>query len=232
MAGSAVQPASGGIALAGSNTAVSVDSPEAVLASLATGERRVGNAMVVGSRAAFAAGMMFLAAVAGGYVSVRNRALEGGVRSEETGKLPTFFTSDMKFNNYGAVTTMLSVVFASLAIEYAIVALKAGQKKWATGAHALAVLTNIAGINLAWGLGRNMGFGVADSSYAVLVLALIAVAIGFMLVALVATVISWSRIIVGQATAVQPLHVRNASWFVHLGTVAWCVAWATIYLYK
>lgn len=183
-------------------------------------DARNGSATLVGVVCAVAAGAMFMAAVAGSYVSVRN-----SVGAD-------FVPSAMKFNNYGAVTGFFSALFAAVAMEYAVVATRAGQKTWASAAHGLALLTMAAAANLAWSLGRSLGFGVNESSYATLVVAVIAAAVFLMLVAMVAIVVSESRLLVGHANERHWLPVRSAAWLVHLGLAGWTCAWATIYLYK
>lgn len=194
---------------------------ESAIAEVAASDARAGSAMFVGVICAVAAGAMLMATVAGTYISVRNSA--GG---------PAFVPTEMKFNNYGAVTGFLSALFASVAMEYAVVATRAGQKTWSSAAHGLAILTMAGAVNLAWSIGRNLGFGVNESSYATVTYAVIAAAVGLMLISIIGAVISWSRVLVGQANARNWLPVRSGAWMVHLGMAAWACAWATIYLYK
>ncbi len=194
--------------------------PAAGSATDAAQEARDGSATFVGVLVAVAAGAMFMAAVAGSYVSIRN--------SVGTGFVPR----EMKFNNYGAVTGFFSALFASVAMEYGIVATRAGQKTWASAAHGLALLTMGGAANLGWSLGRNLGFGVNASSYATLVIAVIAAALFLMVVAMIAIAVSLSRVLVGHTNQRHWLPVRSATWLVHLGLAGWTCAWATIYLYK
>jgi heme/copper-type cytochrome/quinol oxidase subunit 3 len=182
---------------------------------------RAGSATLVGVWCFVVGGALFMATVAGSYVSVRNGA--GG---------PAFVPSEMTFNNYGAVTGFFSALFASVAMEYAVVATRAGQKTWSSAAHGLAILTMAGAANLAWSIGRNLGLGVADSSYAAVTYGVIAAAVGLMLVAIIGAVISLSRVLVGHATSANWLPVRGGALLVHLGMAAWACAWATIYLYK
>jgi hypothetical protein len=185
--------------------------------------RRDGSAMIVAVACAVVIGTMFMAAVAGNYISVRSRA-GGAVWWQGTAK--------MKFNNYGAVTGFLSAAFASVAMEYAVVSTRAGIKKWSSAAHGLAVLTMLAAINLAWSIGRTLGFGVNDTSYATAVYTVIAAAVIVMAVSLVGIITSWTRVLSGQASDTNWLPVRCGAWMAHLGMAAWATAWATIFLYK
>lgn len=161
--------------------------------------------------------LMVMAALFASYLNVRglaNRWPPKGVRVD----------------NYLGTTLFLTLVLSVITAEWAVFALRRGNRRQALSASALTVGLGAAFINLLWYAGTQLHYGPADNSYAVLVYAqliaagvIAAIGIGFMLVAL-------ARTAGDQVTAGNPALLRAAVWHWHVVTAAWTLAFLAIYV--
>lgn len=133
-------------------------------------------------------------------------------------------------DNYLGTTLFLTTALSMITAEWAVYALRHGNRRQSLSALALTVGLGAAFINLLWYVGTQLHFGPADNSYAVVVYALLiavgiiaAVGVGFLLVAL-------TRTVGGQVTASEPELLRAAAWHWHIVTVAWMLAFLALYL--
>jgi heme/copper-type cytochrome/quinol oxidase subunit 3 len=161
--------------------------------------------------------LMVVAALVAAYLNVRGLA----------GRWPP---KTVHVDNYLGTTLFLTLVLSIITIEWAVYALRRGNRRQALSATTVTIGLGVAFVNLLWYVGTQLHFGPADSTYAVLVYAqliavgvIAAIGIGFLLVAL-------SRTIGGQVTAGQPAVLRAAAWHWHVVTGAWTLAFLAIYV--
>lgn len=181
---------------------------------------RAGHPALVGTLALVGSGAMLIAGLAAAYLSVRNA------------NQSDFVPEDMKFNNYASLLTFFTLAIGSMGAEWALTAMRNGQRRYATMGWGLAAFMAVAGLNGIWFLGRQLGLGVADTPYAAIVYALF-VAAGLVAALGVGTsLLALARTEGGQISAERPYLGRASAWVVHLGTLAWLTAYALVYLYK
>ena len=167
-----------------------------------------------------AGGAMFIAGLCGAYVAVRTGVGKG------------FVPTTMKFNNYAAVMILVTAAIASFAVEWALVALKVGQRRWVSGGYGLAALMGVAAMNLVWLIGARLGIAVNENVYATLVYALLAAAMLFLAVSVVACLTSLALSLGGHSSSQNTRPARAANCLVHLATLGWLAVFALIFLYK
>lgn len=171
-----------------------------------------------------ALGCSALAAVGGmvaAYLSLRS-----GLRSEGGAWPPT----GTEFDNYLASTLMITVLLASLLVEWAAHAVRRdfrGQALFGFGA-ATGVATAFV-VGLAYLLDQ-LPFGPAESPYAASVYALVGVAFLIGLVGTGALLIGWLRAIGHQLTTANLTALRSVTLTWHIATVAWIAAFYTVYV--
>jgi hypothetical protein len=188
-----------------------------------TARRQSGNSAVLGSLLVAAAGLVFMGALCGSYVSVRNFI---GIGKDG------FIPSTMKFNNYTGVMTLMSALGASLAAEWALISAKVLQRRWALAGYGLAGLLQLGAANAAWFIGSGSALVAADSSYATLFYAIIACTVGLLMLGFVATVVALFRTMGGQIWGSDFLLGRASNVLIHLGTAAAAAMFFLIFTYK
>lgn len=181
---------------------------------------RAGHPALVGTLALVGSGAMLVAGLAAAYLSVRNA------------NRADFVPDEMKFNNYGGLVTLATVGIASMGAEWAMTAVRNGQRRYGTMGWGLAAVMGLAGMNGIWFIGRQLALGVADSPYATIVYGLFAVAGLAVALGVGASLLALARTEGGHISAERPYLGRASAWVVHLGTLAWLTAFALVYLYK
>jgi hypothetical protein len=187
-----------------------------------TGMRRqTGNAGQLGALLAVAAGVMFVATLAGAYVSVRNWI-----------GIPEFIPSGLKFDNYAGFMTMVCALAASLAAEWALASSRLNQRRWGTAGYGLAAFFLLAGMNVVWFIGQRSELAVSETAYAVLFYAVWAAVMGLLIVGFAAAMASLFRVLAGHSVGDNVLIGRAGNWFIHLAAAAATTAFFLIYTYK
>jgi heme/copper-type cytochrome/quinol oxidase subunit 3 len=137
---------------------------------------------------------------------------------------------DVSLDNYLGTVALITVGMSVITAEWAVYALRRGNRRQTLGALGLTVGLGAAFVNLIWYTGTQLHFGPADHSYAVLVYALLitvgavaALGIGYLLVALV-------RTLGGQVTSGDPELVRGAAFHWHVVATAWLLAFMALYV--
>ena len=184
------------------------------------GRLRAGSPALVGAMCFAGATAMFMAGLAGAYLSVRNS------------NRGSFLPPEMKFNNYAAVLAAMSMLIASIGAGWALHATRFTHRRWMSMGFALAAFMGIASLNLVWTIGAGLTFGVAEHPYAVVVYTLLGAAVVVLAISVGSSLLAVTRCLGGQITAEQPQLGRAAAWVVHIATITWIVVFALIYLYK
>ncbi len=180
---------------------------------------------LVASLAGVVAVVMAAAALGGAYATTRY-----SIRRANPGE--PFFPSSMKFNNYAAFIVFFTLILASLAIGWGVTSLRVGNRRWAGAGFGIAILTDLAALNIMWFIGSGWE-AAADAlpwwlhTYALLSIAMIAGA-----VALVAAGLGLARVVTAQATPEQPHAAIAAAWMQHGALGVWVIVYLLIFLYK
>ena len=182
---------------------------------------RAGHSAVVGASIMATAGGVAMAALGSFYVALRKGAAADYLSS-----------TGMKFNNYSAVIIVFTLLLASGAAGWGVIAARLGNRRWGATGFGLAVLFDLAALNLLWDIGQRLNVGVKDLPattmvYTLLVAAGIALSIGAAssLCGLVST-------LGGHANPSTRYHALAASIGQHFATVAWLVPFVAIFLKK
>jgi cytochrome c oxidase subunit 3 len=135
-------------------------------------------------------------------------------------------------SNYNGTMLVLTMLMSSATVEWGVWAARRRQRNQAVAGLALTVGLGLAFLNLLWFAGRGIGFGPAESPYAVIFFAMlgtvgVAVAVG------IAVVIATGARVLGQQVEGDDVEVaRAAGYFWQFLVLAWIVVYATIWLFS
>jgi heme/copper-type cytochrome/quinol oxidase subunit 3 len=181
---------------------------------------RAGSPALTGAITAYAGVAMFMTALCGTYLSVRNSSGDG-------------FLDKAVFNNYVAFMVTVTFALASVASGWAVASMRIGHRRWSSSGFGLAAFLNLAAANLIWFIVKDLKFvSIGSPGYGVIVYGLfigaaVTTAIGFF-----ASVSGLLRALGGQATAAQPHYGVLAMWGQHLAGAAWIAVYGCVYLLK
>ncbi len=191
--------------------------PTTMLGLPPAGRGRPVNLLSVTTLLAGVAELMLVGALVAAYLNVRALAQHWPAEGAE-------------LDNYLGTTATITLALSMVTAEWAVYALRMGNRRQALSALTLTAGLGAAFINLLWYVGTQLHFGPADHSYAVLVYALLiavgvvaAIGIGFLLVAV-------ARTVGGQVSAGDPAVVRAAAWHWHVVTTAWLLVFLALYI--
>lgn len=135
-------------------------------------------------------------------------------------------------DNYSAVMVTISLLMASVAIEWAVHAIRNEERKISWVALGIAIGLALAAANSLWYLASRLPFGVATHAYGTIAYTMfvvsglaLAVAIGFLL-------FTFFRVIGGQADHPTAELPRAMAWFWHSVVLAWFGVFFTLYLFN
>jgi cytochrome c oxidase subunit III len=186
--------------------------------ALPRGDRgRPTNGLSVATLLAGVAELMVVGALVAGYLNVRGLA-------------DRWPPKGVSLDNYLGTTLTITMGLTIITAEWAVYALRRGNRRQSLGALTLTGGLGLAFVNLLWYLGTQLHFGPADHSYGALAYALLIVVgviavggIGFLIVAL-------TRTMGDQATASDPSLVRAAAWHWHVVSAAWLLVFTALFL--
>jgi heme/copper-type cytochrome/quinol oxidase subunit 3 len=182
---------------------------------------QTGNAAQLGALLALAAGVMFVATLAGAYVSVRNWI-----------GLKDFIPGGLKFDNFAGFMTMVSGLAASLSAHWALTSAKLKQRRWATAGYGLSMLFLVAAMNSLWFIGQKTKLVASESPYAITFYGFIS-GVGICLViGLIAALVNLIRVQAGHIDGEDRLIGKAGNWLVHLAAAAAVTNFFLIYTYK
>lgn len=149
---------------------------------------------------------------------------------ELRGVAATWPPEKVALDNYLGTTLFLTALLSSFTVEWAPYAIKRGNQRQTLWALAISLGLGLAFLNLLWYVGSQLGFGIADSGYAVIVYAgIIAMGIqvvlglGYLLIALVRT--AGHQVVPGDHQL-----VRAAAWYWQWVNVSWLVLFTGFYI--
>ena len=124
------------------------------------------------------------------------------------------------------------MILASIAVGWGVAASRLGHRRWATTGFGLALLFDLASLNLVWDIGHHMGIGVDELGYTTLVYAMI-VGVGLAIViAGVTSIVGLVQVFGGHANPSTRYHALAASIGQHFAGVVWLVPFVAIFLKK
>jgi heme/copper-type cytochrome/quinol oxidase subunit 3 len=197
--------------------------PPAPLALPPAGRTRTPNALNLTVLMVVSGGLTLFAALIGAYAAV-------GHATAAAQWPPKGVSLDSYVGNMLTITALMSAV----TVEWASYAVKRDDPAQATWGLLLTGGFGLAFLDLLWFLGRKASFGPGDSKigpYAVVFFALI-VATGLIaLIGVVAVLLTLTRTLGRQMTAVNHEMVRAVAWYWDFVVVAWIAVFATIWLF-
>lgn len=166
-----------------------------------------------------AGGLMVMAALVGAYLALKSAT-------------PEWPPADTAFDNYTASTITLTVFMAMITVEWAAYAIRHDFRGQALFAFALTAVLAIAYLNGLAYIINGFEFGVGDSAYATVVhgLTLVPFLIGVLGVSAVALV--GFRAIGHQLSTHNYSLMRAAANAWHVASIAWVIAYYTVYITK
>ncbi len=180
---------------------------------------------LVAALAGVVAVVMSAAALGGAYATTRY-----SIRRSNPGE--SFFPSSMTFNNYAAFIVFFTLILASLAVGWGVTSLRVGNRRWAGAGFGIAVLTDLAALNIMWFIGNGWGAAANALPWWLHAYALLTIAIVAGVVALVSVGLGLARVVTAQATATQPHAALAAAWLQHAALAVWIIVYLLIFLYK
>jgi heme/copper-type cytochrome/quinol oxidase subunit 3 len=194
-----------------------VTAPATTLALPPGGRGRPTRLVTVATLLAGVAELMVVAALVASYLNVRALADRWPPRG-------------VHVDNYLGTTLTITLGLSVITAEWAVYALRRGNRRQALSAAAVTIGLGVAFVNLLWYVGTQLHFGPGDHSYGTLVYAqliavgvIAALGIGYLLVATF-------RTLGDQVTAGRPDVLRAAAWHWHVVTGAWLLAFLAIYV--
>jgi heme/copper-type cytochrome/quinol oxidase subunit 3 len=148
------------------------------------------------------------------------------------GAVEDFPPADLAPDNYTAVTLMITLAMVSAFAEWAVYALRQGERGHALMAYGLSLGLALAGGNALWYLASRFPFGAVDHLYGTLVYAMVAAVAAFLFLATGFLLFAFFRVLGGQADAPDSELPRAAAAFWHLAVVGYFGVFATLYLFN
>lgn len=182
---------------------------------------RAGHTGVVGALIAATAATMAMVALGGAYLAFR---YGNGVSFARD--------SGMKYNNYSAVIIVFTLILASGAAGWGVMAARLENRRSAATGFGLAALFDLAALNLLYSIGYQLGFSVDSSPHATMVYALFVaggIAIG---VGTLCSLAGLALSLGGHANASTKYQALAVSVGQHFAGLAWLVPFAAIFLKK
>jgi heme/copper-type cytochrome/quinol oxidase subunit 3 len=197
----------------------------AVSAVSATGpgaaRSRSGHTAVVGAMLMATAGLVSMMALGVFYIALRTGA--AGDYASSTG---------MKFNNYSAVTIVFTMLMASGAAGWGVAAARLGNRRWGATGFGLAILFDLAALNLLWDIGQKLNVGVAEFSATTIIYTLLVaggIAMGIGAVSSIGGLVS---VIGGHSSPATRYQALACSIGQHFAGLAWLVPFIAVFLKK
>jgi heme/copper-type cytochrome/quinol oxidase subunit 3 len=138
----------------------------------------------------------------------------------------------MQFNNYTAVTIVVTLVLASMAAGWGVTASRLNNRRHGATGFGLALVFDLAALNLLWSIGQGFAFGAKDSDYGTVVYTMViasglAIAIGA-----ASCVAGLALSFGGHANSNTRYQALAASVGQHFAGIAWLIPFMAIYLKK
>src|SRR3954454_7840540 len=135
-------------------------------------------------------------------------------------------------SNYPGTILTLTMLMASVTVEWGVYAARRHQRTQATTALVMMAAFGLAFLNLLWFFGRGLGFGVASSPFATLLYSMLAVSGIAVAVGTVVVVVATARVIGHQALGPEVEPARAAAWFWQAVAAAWIIVYYMVWISK
>jgi heme/copper-type cytochrome/quinol oxidase subunit 3 len=192
---------------------------DAMLALPSGADTRRPNLLGVAAMVAGVAGVMVFIGLAAAYFDVR--ALAG-----------TWPPKKVALDNYLGTTLTITLLMSSVTAEWALQAMRIGNRRQAMAALALTPGFGLAFLNLLWYLVTKLGFGPGSHAYGAIVYAFVAatvvnvlIGMGFLLVALL-------RTFGHQVGPGNQAVARAATAYWHFVVGGWFIAYVALYVFQ
>jgi heme/copper-type cytochrome/quinol oxidase subunit 3 len=184
------------------------------------GPSRAGHSMVMGAAIMATAGMMAMIGLGGAYLSLRYGQGSG------------FAKPATYFNNYAAVIIVFTLGLASLAAWWGVTASRLQNRRWGATGFGLAILFDVAALNLLWLIGYGLKFGVGQGDYQTIVYTLLLAAGIAMVIGIASSSAGLVVALGGHSNASTRYQALAASIGQHFAGLAWLIPFAAIFLKK
>lgn len=166
-----------------------------------------------------AGGLMLMAGLVGAYLALKSAT-------------PEWPPADTPFDNYTASTITLTVFMAMITVEWAAYAIRKDYRGQALFAFGLTAVLAIAYLNGLAYLINGFEFGVGDSAYATVVHALTIVPFLIGVLGISAVALVGFRAVGHQLSTDNYSLMRAAANAWHIASIAWVIAYYTVYITK
>jgi heme/copper-type cytochrome/quinol oxidase subunit 3 len=182
---------------------------------------RSGHTSVVGAMLMATAGLVAMMSLGVFYIALRFGA--DAKFASQTG---------MKFNNYSAVTIVFTMILASGAAGWAVAAARLGNRRHGATGFGLAVLFDLAALNLVWDIGQKLNVGVKDFPATTIVYTLLVAGGIAMVIGAASCVAGLVSVLGGHSNPSTRYQALAASIGQHFAGLAWLIPFVAIFLKK
>lgn len=189
--------------------------PAAAGSARAAGQAR--RTLNLGVIAIMAAGTTLIGGLIGAHLALKSAS-------------PHWIPKGVSFDNYTAVTLAVTVLMASVTVEWAAYGIRQGYRGQSLFAFALTFGLGIAYLNGLYYLIEQFKFGPGKTAYGTSVTALTVTAFVIGLIGLFSVVVTGLRALGHQVTEANPYLVRAAAWLWHFAAGAWIAVFYTVYI--
>lgn len=145
---------------------------------------------------------------------------------------PEWPLGEAELDNYLGSTLSITGLLSVLFIEWGFYAMRRGNRRQAMAGVSFALVVGVAFLNLLWYLFRELHFGVADSSYATIVYALLTAAAVNAAIGLVFLAVGLARALGRQVPGHDPELIRAAGWYWDYVIASWLVVFVALYMFQ
>ena len=143
-----------------------------------------------------------------------------------------FLPEETSFDNYTASTLVITALMAMVTVEWGLYGIRKGFRGQALFAFGITTLLGVAFLNALYYLITQLPFEAGSSPYAGVVTAMLVVAFGIAVIAVLGVLLTWLRAIGHQLTT-DNIHVGRAGALLwHVASVAWIAVYYTVYVTK
>lgn len=144
----------------------------------------------------------------------------------------SFLPKDVKFDNYTSSTLVITVLMASVMIEWAAYGIRKNFRGQSLFAYGITTMLGVAFLNALYYLIHKLPFSASSSPYAVVVYALLGFSFAVALVATFGVILTGLRAAGHQLTMDNYQLARVGAFLWHLAAICWIAAYYTIYITK
>jgi heme/copper-type cytochrome/quinol oxidase subunit 3 len=137
----------------------------------------------------------------------------------------------VQIRNYDGTLLSITMLMSAVTVEWGLWAARRELRSQATAGFVITVGLGLAFVNLLWFFGRDLGFGPGESSFAVLLFAIIGLMGVAVFVGTFAVLAVTLRVLGRQVSGTEVEMARAVGWFWQFLVLSWIVAYATVWLF-